>query len=428
MRTVAVLGLILCTGVGGLSAPTATNDWFALDPAGWSVDALTRQWTGGAGADGSLQEVDTNAVAMLSQENSVSDGVFSVSTDDGFLVYRPEMASTNDANAVVIVDFVAKFNAAPFLDVAGLDQMPEGGAQGGLSMRRQEDGTVIFAGLDYADGGYVWRDLSGIAVVDESVPYCVRLVRTFGDGQPSVAYFVKENGNYVQLDSGGVSVFRIPSSTNSLSMIGFRGIGEVAGVKSVMTVEIAGIGVIVIPPDGGPGEAKIYPTVDAAIAAQGYGSSITVQRTLSAGSSVTLAPGITVTFAAGQTFGEGSLIVRGPEGVDYYDVINEGGRCALVLNGKARPKFADEDGRKAIEVGVDGVTLGISPDTVKSGLYYGARGADSVTGVVDAVASGWVRAEDDGKLSGELKAPKFGTAGFYDVTVTDDPRVTGGEK
>lgn len=406
-----------------------TNEWFELNPGDWSVDAATRQWTHQGGGADSFQEVDTNAVPMSSQRNSVSGGRLSVSTDGGFLVYRPGMASTNDANAVVVVDFTAKFRVASRLDVAGLDRMPEGGAQGGLSMRRQADGTVVFAGLDFADGAYAWRDLSGLESVDASKSYHVRLVRTYGgDGGAKVAYFAEENGALVQLSAGGASEFAIPSAGNFLSAVGFRGVGEVAGVKAVMTVRVEGIGVIVIPPEGGAGEPKVYPTLDAAIADQGYGASVTVQRTLADGETVTLAPGVAVTFAAGQQIGEGHLVVRGPSGVDYYDVVNADGTCSLVLNEKARPEIAAEEGREAIAIGADGVTLGLGAASVKPGLFYGVKAAGEPTGVAGATPTGWVQAGADGKLKGELKAGKFGGAGFYGVTVTDDPRVVGGGK
>ena len=424
-----LLGVVIGTTILSWAFAAETNDWFELKPADWSVNASTRVWTRSGGGGDSLQEIDTNAVAMLTQGNAVSDGILSVSSGGGFLVYRPGTASTNDANAVVVLDFTAKFNAAPRLDIAGLDRMPEGGAQGGLSMRRIENGTVVFAGLDYADGAYVWRDLSGVSSVDVSKSYHVRLVRTYGgDGGAKVSYFAAENGVLVPLTSDGVSEFAIPSSGNFLSMIGFRGVGEVAGVKSVMTVRIEGIGVIVIPPGGGGGEPKVYPTLDAAIADQGYGASVTVQRTLADGETVTLAPGVTVTFAAGQQIGEGHLVVRGPAGVDYYDVMNASGTCSLVLNGKARPEIAAGEGEDPIRIDADSVTLGLSAASVKPGLYYGVKGAGAVSDVAGAKASGWVQAGEDGRLKGDLKADKFGDAGFYGVTVTDDPRVMGGGK
>ena len=420
------LAAILAGAVGVVSADD-TNTWFNLTPSEWSVNDTTREWTK-AGANGAtITEVSTNGVAMTTQKNKVEDAKLQLSTAGGFLVYNPGATSTNDANAVVFVDLTVKFNAAKTLKTDGFKTLPGGRkAQGAMSMFKHDDGSFAFAGLDYENGEYVWRELAGVTPATTDAEYEVRMVRTYSNDVQTVAYFAKENDAYKPLGFEGKTEFAIPSEANYLSLLGFRGNGTVANAGALMTVVVPGIGIVVINPDGSV-DTTVYASIDEAIAAKEYGSSVTVQKVLADGETVTLAPGVTVTFAAGQQVGEGHLIVLGPDGdVDWYDVTSpKAGEYKLALNENAKPTIAEvkENGKKAIDVAADEVKLNLDPESVKPNLFYGVKAADEVSGVAGAKASGWVQADANGVLKGELKAEKTADqkAGFYTVVVTDDP-------
>ena len=424
MKTSKLCLAALFAGTVGVVSADDTNTWFNLTPSEWSVNDSTREWSKAAANGATITEVNTNGEAMTTQKNKVEDAKLQLSTAGGFLVYNPGATSTNDANAVVFVDLTVKFNAAKTLKTDGFKTLPGGRkAQGAMSMFKHDDGSFAFAGLDYENGEYVWRELAGVTPATVDAEYAVRMVRTYSNDVQTVAYFAKEADAYKPLAYNEKTAFAIPSEANYLSLLGFRGNGTVANAGALMTVVVPGIGIVVVNPDGSV-DTTVYASIDEAIAAKEYGSSVTVQKVLADGETVTLAPGVKVTFAAGQQVGAGHLIVQGPAGVDWYDVTSpKDGEYALALNEKAKPTIADDkaNDKKAIDVAADEVKLNI--DNVKPNLFYGVKAADEVAGVAGAKAAGWVQADANGVLKGELKAEKTADqkAGFYTVVVTDDP-------
>ena len=416
-------------GTVGIAQADDTNTWFNLKPSDWTVDGSTRAWanTNATGSAESITEVTTNAEAMTTQKNTVADGRINLSTAGGFLVYKPGVATTNDSSAVVFVDLKVKFNAAKTLKVDGFDSLPGGRkARGAMSMYRHDDASLAFAGLDYAEDAYVWRELAGVTPATTDAEYEIRMVRTYSNETATVAYFVKDEGEYKPLDFGGKTEFAIPSANNYLSILGFRGSGAVAGATAQVVLKVEGLGIMLLPDWESPsGEVKVYKTIDEALADRPYGSAITVMKTIADGQTVTLKPGVMVTFAAGQQIGEGHLVVQIPGGVNYYDIVQKGGSCVLALNENAKPAVADfAADKKGITVGEGSegfVDLNIA--NIKPNLYYGVKASGELTAVGAAEASGWVQADANGVLEGGLKAPKQGDDGFYTVVVTDDPRV-----
>lgn len=427
-KLVLVVGGVCAASV--LNASEATNNWAAIDASACSVNATTREWSTGA-AGGTFSEVSTNGTAMTIQKNEVSDGKIKIATGaEGVLVYRPATTSTNDASATVTIDFTVKFVAASKQSVIGLDNVAGSGkkAQGGLAMRKNGD-AYNFTGLDYASSAFVWRDLAPTvalsAAVSPETEYKVRMLRSYGE-TPTVRYFVKDGDAFVSLTNGTTAAFAIPSESNFLSLIGFRGTGVLGGMTSIMTVEIPGIGIIIVDENGDPVEnGKVYQTVDEAIADRSYGQTMTVNQVLTENTTVTLAPGVTVKFTAGQN--AGLLTIVKPAGdAAYYDLVgNATDGYRAVLNQQAKPAVADsESGAKdALVVGAESVTLNI--DNVKPNLYYGIKATGSIGAFSSAEPTKWVKAGNDGKLSGTLDAAKQGDTGFYGVVVTDEPKPVG---
>lgn len=411
---------------GASAVGEATNVWAALVPSQWTVNEQTREWSAtavGVTNAGTLAEHDlATGAAMTTQKNAISNGQLAVNTGKGgILTYRPE-TMTNAPGKTVTIDLSATFVAGTSFSTNGLERL-DGSlkTQGAMALRSKADGFV-FVGLDYADGGYVWRDLEPktplSAPLSNRTEYAVRFVRRYTE-VTNVSYFVRDGGTYVPLQYETVDAFALPCDHDYLSLVGFTGTGKIGGLSSLVTLEIPGVGFIVLDPEGNP-VPTVFASLDEAIASSAYGSKVTVTEVLAEGVEVTLCPGVSVVFHQNQDVQV--LVLKNKGDVDYYTIVNTDGSCALALNEKATPTIEGAEGEEAFVIGTDG-KVELNVGNVKPNLFYGLKASGTLEGLKNAEGENWVKATAEGKLTQKLKGDTQGESGFYGVVVTDDPRV-----
>jgi hypothetical protein len=108
----------------------------------------------------------------------------------------------------------------------------------------------------------------------------------------------------------------------------------------------------------------------------------------------------------------------------YSEAVDASGRACMRLNAQACPRFAARTNGKPTFGLTDGEYVSIKVENVKPLLYYGLGWSDTLDGEFAVEPGMWLRADENGVLPGEVKAPKGeGSSRFFRVKVTDDPSV-----
>jgi len=108
----------------------------------------------------------------------------------------------------------------------------------------------------------------------------------------------------------------------------------------------------------------------------------------------------------------------------YSQVKDANGGMAMQLNAQACPRFAARVADDHLFEVVDEVYVTMRVDNVKPLLYYGLGWSETPNGEYVVEPGLWLRADENGELPSDVKAPKGnGNARFFRVKVTDNPSV-----
>ena len=153
---------------------------------------------------------------------------------------------------------------------------------------------------------------------------------------------------------------------------------------------------------------------------------VTVLAPVTTPTTVTLRPGMKVSFRPDQVFGAGGVTLAKPSDFDdsvfRTPVPDKDGNVSLEVDEEAiRTSFEDEDGKPAFAVDPATGRATFNIENLKRGVWWGLATSDTLEGLLTAEPSEWHRVEENGSATGEAAASS--ASGFYKVmTTVEEPR------